>query len=426
MITRSSYRPRHAQGARPSAPMRQAATAALIASSLTVALGTGSAWAVPEQGGTTTPDAVGPQDGVTPPSSPEQGGTTPIAPPPQTEVVPGTPGLAPAPPSGPVETAPSTPPTYYTPYPNTIPDLGSAPKPTPPQPRRAWKPDHLTIGNLEVPVDELPKELQDNPRAIVSANDWSAWAESEIARGLISMGVPSDEASRRAASAVMGAVAGGAVGFGVGFTATALTVGPVLIPLTTLVGTGIGALVGTPLLPPYAPPVSTLNGAGIGALAGLGVGAAVTVGAAGAVGAAAGITGAIIGGVLADALGAGDPGAFPQRPDLPWEAAPESHSPKNREGNQFELRISAETAQKTGLAPMDYVVTQRGDVEIAGSIGGHSVSAGWSAEQAQAPLDALGPAKPLADSAIRDATAAATKALRTIVPGIEVTWPSMR
>lgn len=439
------YRPRHSQQQHRGSAVyrRQAAWSVVLAAAITTGLGTAPAWAVPEQGGTSSPGAQSgqggtsspgadsDQGGTSSPTTPDQGGTTP-APQPQTQVVPGNPGLVPAPPSAPSEVpsvqAPSTPQSYPTPYPHGVPDIRSGPRPAPVQPRREWKPDTLTAGNLEIPVKDLPVEIQRNPKAIVSFNDWAAYAESEIARGLISMGVPKDEASRRAAAIILGAIAGGAAGGAVTFTATALIVGAVTIPLVTAIGAGIGAGVGT-VVPGPPPPLNTLGGMAAGAGIGAGASIAFTLFIASLMGFAGMVAGAAVGGLIADALGAGDPGANRKRPDLPWTPSPNDPAKvvpplPNPDGNQFELHVDAAQAP-AGVPAVDYVVTQRGDVTISANLGGQNIGVGWTAEQAQGPINALGPLAPAAEKSINGATRALTDAAKAL-PGVEVDWPQLK
>lgn len=422
---------RHRRPRTPQTALMSAATIALVSSA--IAAGTGIASAVPEQGGVAP--SVPEQGGVSPTAPvPEQGGTAPEpTPPPAPPAYDPGPGLIPSPPQGQWQPAPAVPETYPQQYNPAPPAPLHAPRPAPPVKRIQPAPDTLRIGNAVFDIEDLPAEVQANPRAIVSANEWAAYAEAEIARGMISIGIPEDEATRRAAAAVIGVAAGGGAGFAVGFTATALLVGPVLIPVATLVGAGIGAAVGTGT--PLVPPMNTLAGAGIGAGIGLAGSAAATVAAATAVGVATGVVGAAVGGLLAYALGAGDPGASAPRPDrLPWEPTPES-GPDHRQApgevaapggpDQFEVRLTAEEAAASGLPPVSYVVTSSGDVQADLSIGGQTFEVGWTAEQAQAPIRALGAAAPVVEGVAAD-VAAAAKGLEQLVPGLTVTAPSAR
>lgn len=352
------------------------------------------------------------------PQTPSQ----PQTPPPSTSPVsPGSPGLAPAPPSGPVgpsvDYGPEVPmvePSAYNPIPSAP---LHAPKPTRDVPRKQWKADTLTFGNVVVPVEDLPKELQDNPRAIVSFNDWAAYGESQIARFLISIGVPEDEATRQAAAAIIGGVVGGAAGGTIAFTSTAIAVGVVVIPVTTLTGLAIGGALSAVVPPqPFAGP---LWGAGIGA----GVGAGITLAAATAAGVAGAVAGGTVGAAITWALGTGDPATnlAPPSPDKYAEIVP------NPTGNQFELHVPASTAHAAGLpgTGVDYVVSSRGDVNVTAQIGGQELRGGWTAEQAQAPIKALGPAAPVAEKAITDGVRSLTDQAKAALPGLEVSWPQL-
>lgn len=431
--------------------------AVLVAGALTLGLGTAPAWAAPEQGGTTTPGtgdqqggtsapgAGGSQGGTTSGGGGSQGGTTPAPGP----ISPGSPGLAPAPPAGPSSSGTSggttdTPtvspagngwgtsgsgsgtvnPGMYNPVP---PGGWHAPTPTPDQPRPQWKPNTITLGNYEWKIKDLPPEVrkvvEDNPRAVVSFNDWQSYGASQIARFLISIGVPKDEATRQAAAAIIGGVIGGAAGGVIAFTATAIVVGSVVIPISTLLGAGIGAGVGA-AVPPQ--PVNVLPGLGIGAGAGLATGVGITFAAALAAGLATAIAAGTVGAAISWALGTGDPGKNLRAPDAPW--APGAPAPlPNPGGNQFEVHLPAPTATTLGLpgTNVDYVVNAAGDVNVSGQIAGHDVSVGWTAAQAQAPIEALGPLAEPARKAINDTARAVGEQVQKVVPGVSVNWPQL-
>lgn len=398
-------------------PIMHAGIAAFMATGMV--LGSGVVHAV-EQGGVTP--GGNEQGGVTPAEpAPEQGGVSPApeAPAPAPAPAPSGPGLVPGPPPGPVDPVPvaPTPPSYDDGY-NPMPSGPlHTPRPTAPVKRKVAPPDHIRVGNFMMPVKDLPPlpmKNSDRDKAIVSVNDWSSYTEAEITRFLISVGVPEDEASRQAAAAMIGVVGGGGIGFMAGFTATAIVVGPVAIPVATGIGCAIGSIGGNP--------VSLLGGCGIG----LASGAAVTVAAATGVGAATGTAGAVTGGILGWLLGAGDPGANPKRPKLPWEnpgpgkhRQPETVRIVNPEANQYEVHMPAAVAKKSGLPPVDYVVNKRGDVAV--NVGGAKV--GWSAEQAQAPIKALNSVAPGADRVINQGVRAASRELAKAVPGLDVQWP---
>ena len=415
--------------------------AATVAASVAVSVaGAGAAAADPTQGGT-EPSAPSQQGGTQPSGPTEQGGTTPTpapapAPEPVSPVSPGQPGIAPAPPSTSYDDAGYSgggqysetyqPPQYSEPY-SVVPSAPlHAPKPTPPVAPKPWKADTLTVGNAVIPVKQLPKQLQDNPKAIVSINDWSAYTESEIARRLISIGVPRDEAIRQAASATIGAVAGGAALGAVSFTTTAVVVGVLTIPLSTLVGAGIGAGVGAAVPAPVpGNPASIGAGAAIGAGVGLAGSAAATAAAATAAGVAGTVTGAVIGGALAWALGAGDPGVnktapanpfAPERPQQEQKPSTPPPPPVQRPSgdNQFEAHAPNKQA--------DYVVAGNGDVNVSVNVGGRQMSASWTAAQADAPYQAFGAAAPEVKRQVNEGTHRALTAAERMAPGLTVLW----
>jgi hypothetical protein len=367
--------------------------------------------------------------GQSSPQTPQAAPPAPSAPEYSGPVSPGSPGIVPGPPSTPQVDYSEVPqaPSYSTPY-NPAPSSPlHAPRPTPPQPRKSWKPNTLTIGNIEVPVTQLPKVVQDNPRWIVSTNDWADYGASEIARALISVGVPKDEATRKAAATIVGVVAGGVVGGTVAMTGTAIVVGVVTIPLSTLIGTGIGAGIGA-AMPLPAPGVNAGPGALIGAGAGAATGVAITAAAAALAGTGGAVLGGLIGGGLAYALGAGDPGANKTAPDLPSltdPTRPATPALPNPGAHQFEVHLPADKAAQHGLPAVDYVVTAPGDVEVSAQVGNQRVSTGWSAEQAQAPINALGPAAPAARKAINDTVRTASEQAAKAIPGLTASWPQL-
>ena len=159
----------------------------------------------------------------------EQGGvggggddaTPPVAPPQQTapsyNYNPG-PGAIPAPP----REAPYRPyadpqaynqPNYDTVYNPAPPQAYTLPRPVAPVRPIAPPPKTLRVGNFLVEEDQLKRDapwLTDRQR--VSINEWSAYGEAKIAQGLISVGVPEDEASRQAAATIIGVALGGTAG----------------------------------------------------------------------------------------------------------------------------------------------------------------------------------------------------------------------
>ncbi|EON31091.1 hypothetical protein GTC6_19201 [Gordonia terrae C-6] len=364
-------------------------TSAVVAVSITA--GAGAAFAVPEQGGTSPGDAAPGQGGTSPGDVSPDGGAgaeatvEPI-------VVPG-PGSIPGPPvEAPYQayTAPGSQ-SYDEPYTPLI-NNRVAPRVAPPVRPIAPPPEKIRVGNF---VTDIPEGM--SKRDVNSINAWSAYGEAKIAQGLISAGVPEDEATRRAAATIIGVMAGG--------TAGAVALGIPSAVVGSGVGAGVGALIGSAFPPqPFQ--------AGVGALIGAGVGGA----GAGAAGAIVGFAiGGTAGGALAYALGAGDPGA---NPDEPWRQNGPRHALPDADGpNQFEFHLTSEQARRSGLPAVDYVVNHRGDVEA--KIG--TSTFGWSGVQARSPYAVLGPH---AEKSVRDWTRGQAESLRTAIPGSDVAWPS--
>ncbi|PZT98177.1 MAG: hypothetical protein DI630_20045 [Gordonia sp. (in: high G+C Gram-positive bacteria)] len=395
--------------------------AAVVAGTLATGFAAGPALAEPEQGGTgqSTPE----QGGTTStPQAPEQGGTSTPAPTPRV-TEPG-PGFIPSPPhEAPYQpyVAPQTysEPTYERPYTPTPPQAFTAPKPTRPVAPIAPPPEMMRVGNYVVPVEDVKKQVPGITQAqINSINEWSAYGEAKIAQGLISVGVPEDEASRQAAATIIGVMGGG--------TAGALVLG---VPAAVVgglggaaIGAGIGFGVGSFPAPGPQTPGAVAIGAGIGAAAGaaaLGIPAAVV----------GGVAGGTVGGLLAHALGAGDPGANPAQPRLPGQPAPQPRTaPQSAPTgpNQFEVRLAAPDAARAGLPAVDYQVNVRGDVSASVDVAGQTVRAGWSGEQAQAPYNALGAGGAKAQETVRQWTEQATDQLSKAVPGLHVAWPGQQ
>ncbi|MGC5258105.1 hypothetical protein ACPXCG_17315 [Gordonia sp. DT218] len=394
-------------------PLLLSVTSAALAASIAAGVGAGLAQAAPEQGGTSPSDTAPQQGGTTPDApAPEQGGTTPTP-----QVAPAYnpgPGSIPGPPQeAPYQSyaAPDSGTSYenaYTPLPSrplTAPHLAKPVRPIAPPPKK------IRVGNF---VTDIPKGM--SQRNVNSVNEWSAYGEAKIAQGLISVGVPEDEASRQAASTIIGVMTGG--------TAGAVTLG---IPAAVMgaaggavVGAGVGAVVGTAMSAPTAGasiPALLPAGAAIGA----GVGAA--VGGAG-VGAAGAVVGAVIGGTaggaVAYALGAGDPGSHPKEP---WKQgkpqAPKAQPLPNPGANQFEYKLSAADAKKSGLPAVNYVVNHRGDVNV--EVG--NWKANWSVEQALEPYGLMGGGAKQGEKSARDMTKQRSGQLESTVPGGHVDWP---
>ncbi|WAC57598.1 hypothetical protein OVA31_10365 [Gordonia sp. SL306] len=389
-------------------------TSAALAASIAAGVGAGLAQAAPEQGGTSPSDTAPQQGGTTPDApAPEQGGTTPtpqVAP----AYTPG-PGSIPGPPQeAPYQSyvAPDSGTSYedaYTPLPSQplrVPRVVKPVRPIAPPPKK------IRVGNF---VSDIPKGM--SQRDVTSVNEWSAYGEAKIAQGLISVGVPEDEASRQAASTIIGVMTGG--------TAGAVTLG---IPAAVMgaaggavIGTGVGAVAGAVyngvIFGPPGAPIGGVAGAGIGFAAGAAIGAA----GAGAAGAAVGaVLGGTAGGALAYALGAGDPGAHPKDP---WKQnepkAPNAKPLPGSGGNQFEYRLAAHDARKSRLPAVDYVVNHRGDVTV--TVG--AWKANWSVEEAVAPYALLGAGAPQGENSARNMTKQHSDQIRSAVPGGEVNWP---
>lgn len=406
------------------APRTMAKTAASVFVAGTMVLGTaagtGQVFADPPQQGGVQPQQPPQQGGVGPSDQapPQQGGVTPAPQPPAPQPAPNAPSYRPGP--GGLPPAPYAPPSQHEPSTNAPSNQGvynpipqgpiHAPNPRLPKVKRqAPPPETLKVGNIEVKSKDIP-DFPDKNATIDWANGWSAYAQQEIANHLISIGVPEDQAVRQAAAAVTGAVASGAIGGAITFTATAVIVGTFAIPIATLVGLGIGSSMGTP---------QTAAG---GAALGFGAGVAFTLATATGTGLAATFLFGMLGALGGWLFGAGDPGDKAKRPDdlLPGgkhrRGGPVIVNP---EGNQFELHWDKEDAARHGLPPVDYVVNNRGDVNV--TVGNTQI--GWTAEQAKAPIQALGPAAPAVEKAINDGTRAVTDAAQQVIGGLEAVWP---
>ncbi|WP_133248715.1 hypothetical protein [Williamsia muralis] len=357
------------------------------------------------------------QPGVTPPSTTDPGGQPGVTPAPTPEPAPAPapepvpdygPGLVPSPqwetepviytePSGP----PSTP---YTPLPQSAP---AAPAPAPVQPAGPIAPILVKDPAAEIRAGNYIVDRPDwvSPEAAITTNEYMAYFEAEAAQYFESIGFPRDEAARRAAAAAAGA--------GVGGLAGALAAGiPTAIFFGIVGGVG-GGIVGS-FVPPT--PFNILPGIGIGAGGGAALGFA-----AGA--AAGGAAGALAGGLLGWALGAGDPNADPAAPWAPAPPPPPAPLP-NPEGDQYQLVLDAPSASDAGLPAVDYTVNTGGDVSFSANVAGlPPISGGWTAEQAEAPLQALGPLEQPAKDAIAGATKQIGDGLTQVVNGLHITYP---
>ena len=384
----SHSRGRHRKRRVPSGPLLSV-TSAVVAVSITA--GAGAAFAVPEQGGTSPGDTAPGQGGTSPSDVSPDGGAGAEATV-EPVVVPG-PGSIPGPPVEAPYQAYTAPGSYsydepYTPLINNR----VAPRVAPPVRPIAPPPEKIRVGNF---VTDIPEGM--SKRDVNSINAWSAYGEAKIAQGLISAGVPEDEATRRAAATIIGVMAGG--------TAGAVALGIPSAVVGAGVGAGVGALIGS-AFPPQ--PFQT----GVGALIGAGVGGA----GAGAAGAIVGFAiGGTAGGALAYALGAGDPGA---NPDEPWNQNGPRHALPQPDGpNQFEFHVTADRARSAGLPAVDYVVNHRGDVDAR--IGASTFK--WSGAQARSPYVVFGPQT---EKSVRDWTRAQSDSLKNAVPGSDVLWPA--
>ncbi|WP_269784981.1 hypothetical protein [Gordonia metallireducens] len=388
-------RGRHRRRRAPSGPVLSV-TSAVVAVSITA--GAGAAFAVPEQGGTDPLDSA-PGQGGTSPSDVAPGAPAPGDAVVQPVVVPG-PGSIPGPPvEAPYQSYDqSLSQSYQQPYSPAITNP-VAPRVAPPVRPIAPPPDKIRVGNF---VTDVPQGV--SSKDVNSINAWSAYGEAKIAQGLISVGVPEDEASRRAAATIIGVMAGG--------TAGAVALGIPAAVVGAVGGAGVGAIAGAVVGCVFTYCATS----GIDSLAGAGIGAAVGGVGGAAAGAALGFAiGGAAGGLLAYSLGAGDPGANPEEPwknDGPRHAAPEAEGP-----NQFEFQLSAEEARKSGLPAVDYVVNSRGDVKAR--VG--TTSYNWSGAQARAPYAVLGAD---VEKSVRDWTRAQSDHLKKAVPGSDILWPA--
>ncbi|MXP21376.1 hypothetical protein GIY30_08425 [Gordonia sp. HNM0687] len=396
-------------------PVLMTVTSAALAASIATGFAAGMANAVPHQGGTSPSDTAPQQGGTTPDAQavPQQGGTTPtpdVAP----VNVPG-PGVIPAPPQEApyqpyVEPSTYTAPTYEDAY-NPVPQGPlTAPKPVAPVRPIAPPPEKIRVGNY---ITDIPEGMSE--RDVNSINAWAAYGEAKIAQGLISIGVPEDEATRQAASTIIGVALGGTAGAAAGAVPGAVIGAPIGLAAGTVIGAvynGVAFAWTGPTTPQW------WGFVGLGAAAGAGIGLAAGAAGGAALGAATGaVIGGTAGGALAYALGAGDPGA---NPDEPWkQGRPDAEPLPNPDANQFELELSPEDAQKAGLPSVSYVVNSRGDVHA--SVNGMELN--WTVEQAMAPYGLLGAAGPQAEKSALQATKQRTDQAQNANPDLHVAWP---
>lgn len=415
---------------------RRAIAASVTAAALAGAvLSTAPALADPEQGGV-IPQG-GPEQGGVVPESPQggsQGGVTPApapAPAPTAPTYNPGPGSIPSPP----QEAPYQPSTYnpgyqQPNYPSTYNPVPTGPitppKPTAPVRPIAPPPQKLRIGNY---VTDIPKWM--NKRDATSINEWAAYGEAKIAQGLISIGVPKDQASRQAAATIIGVALGGATGATVAGVPAAVVGGVGGAVVGGVAGGIIGGVVGSGV-PPFG--LNTGPGVAIGVAAGIPLGAAAGAALLGIPAAVAGaVVGGTIGGVAAWTLGAGDPGANPKRPTLPGQPNPDDPQQANPAPGQqppaqqqdpgpavMRVNLPASEAQKSGLPAVDYQVNVRGDVNASVTVGAQTVRAEIPAEIAKPAYNALGPQGQQAAATL---TQQATTALERAVPGMKVQLP---
>lgn len=372
-----------------------AATAVAVAVTLTVPA---TALADPTPGnptpGNPTPGGSGGSD-VTP-GNPTPGAPAPA---PQPQPAPPQPNYdgptsIPGPPT--IQSVPGIPPTYTTPY-NPFLPITQAPRPyVPPQPVVKPPPGTVRIGNLVIPRSQVPLSDSD----VRSVNRWAAYTEAQIATTLVAAGVPRDEATRRAASTVVGVAIGGAAGAVIAGVPATILAELFLLPVGLVAGGVIGGVAAVPVATALAPVIGLVSpavaipvGVGVGAAAGAGVATAATVGIGALAAAGGAVVGGTLGGLLAYWLGAGDPGVTPGAVRDPGEPEndPGYTLPQPNPGaNQYQLVIGNPESKLPGGTNARYVVTSSGDVQGSVTINGMTMPFGWSAEQADAPFRALG------------------------------------
>lgn len=403
---------------RPTYVSARMVTASLLATISVSAATAGQSWAAPDDGqpGVTPPSTTAPggQPGVTP--TPEPAPTPAPEPAPEPEPIPEPApeypqGIAPSPPQ---ETAPVlwTEPEPMGPPTSPPPQL-HAPEPTPPVAPKLVDVDHIRVGSEVFDRGVVPVDVA------VSLNEYLAWSEAKIAQFYRSIGYSASEADEKAATAVVfGTIGGVSAATAVGvplFLATALF----LVPGGALAGGIIGSFV-----PPTGlnTVTGTLIGAGAGAAAAAGIAALAALGA-GALGAAVGVG-------LGYALGGGDPDAHP---DAPWDDLlqqwhdflnPAPPPLPNPDGDQYKLVLDAPQAADAGLPAVDYTVNTEGDVNFSANVAGlPPIDVSWTAEQAEAPYEALGPLKEPAKDLAANVTKQVGDGISKVVDGLNITFP---
>lgn len=365
------------------------------------------------------------QPGVTPPSTTDPGGQPGVTPTPEPAPAPPAPEPSPAPepapeyPQGivsspPQETAPVqwTEPEPQGPPSGPPPQL-HAPEPTPPVAPKLVDIDHIRVGSEVFDRGVVPVDVA------VSLNEYLAWSEAKIAQFYRSIGYSASEADEKAATAVVFGVIGG--------VSAAVAVGVPVFLATALFTVPIGAVAGG-VIGSFVPPtgLNTVTGALIGA----GAGAAVAAGIAALAALGAGTLGAALGVGLGYALGGGDPDANPAAPwdDLlaQWHDFLNPTAPPlpNPGGDQYHLVLDAPAASDAGLPAVDYTVNTEGDVNFSANIAGlPPINIGWTAEQAAAPYEVLGPLAEPAKNLAATATKQVGDGLTQVVDGLNITYP---
>ncbi|WP_245549922.1 hypothetical protein [Gordonia effusa] len=258
----------------------------------------------------------------------------------------------------------------------------------------------------------------------VSINEWAAYGEAKIAQGLISIGVPRDEASRRAAATIIGVALGGATGAVAAGVPAAVVGGLIGAPVGGIAGGITGGIIGS-TMPPFG--AFTGPGVGIGIAAGIPLGAAAGAALLGVPAAVAGaVAGGAIGGLLAYTLGAGDPGAHIKQPPLPGQQGknqqPPSELPHDHGPTVFQVNVPANKARALGLPPVHYSVNVNGDAHASIQLGKQTLQATIPGDVARAPYRALGAAGPQVERTVQHATRQATDTIQKALPGVNVTW----
>lgn len=361
---------------------------------------------VDETPGLPTPGNPGGSGGTGTPGAP-----TPGAPQPNYD----GPTSVPPPPASVAPIINYVPPSYIGPYTPFLPIL-QAPRRVAPVPEVKPPPNTIRIGNKIMPI---PPGMADSD--VRSINRWAAYQEARIATTLVSLGVPREEASRRAASTVLGAAIGGA---SLGLPSAALGAGLGVVPGMVTGGILAGTfgvfpltIILTPFLGPVAPTVATPLAIAGGVVAG---GAAGAAGGALVLGVPMGLLGMGIGGVLGFFLGAGDPGADPGTVRNPGDPETEKGfelPPPNPKADQYRLTTTV------GGVGVKYVVKADGDVEGKLTVGGVNLPYKWSAEVADGPYRALGFLSETGREAVKAWVYSTGLDAVNKIPGLQISYP---